>query len=273
MATACEGRRGPVGRTPEGAAPWRLRVLGSGTILATASRQPPGYALEDPCSGRVALLDPGPGTWARLPAAGLDPRRIDRVLVSHLHVDHHADLLALLFARANPEWRAAGLPALSVLGPPGLSRVLAAWVGLYGDAVDDPGLLAGRLGPGPHDLGGLRVRSIPALHGAEALSLELVPPGRGRLVYTGDTGPNPALAEFAARADMLLCECSFPDAAPRPGHLTPALAGRLAREAGVGRLVLTHFYPGTAGPDILAGVRREWDGRVDLAGDLECFEL
>lgn len=77
----------------------------------------------------------------------------------------------------------------------------------------------------------------------------------------------------AEGADLLVCEATFADAeaelAGPYGHLTARQAGRVAREAGARRLVLTHFssrYPDVA--PLLAQAREEHDDVV-AAADLE----
>ena len=77
----------------------------------------------------------------------------------------------------------------------------------------------------------------------------------------------------AEGADLLLCEATFADSeqalAGAYGHLTARQAGRLAREAGARRLVLTHYssrYPSTDG--LLEQAREEHDDVV-AAADLE----
>jgi ribonuclease Z len=60
-----------------------------------------------------------------------------------------------------------------------------------------------------------------------------------------DTRLCDAVFELAEGADLLVCESTFlsqdADLARAYGHLTAAEAGRVAAEAGVRRLVLTHF--------------------------------
>lgn len=78
--------------------------------------------------------------------------------------------------------------------------------------------------------------------------LVLGPPRRGRkVVYTGDTTPSEDLVAFARGADVLIhdatAETSLEEKANRYGHSTGRQAALVAKDAGVGRLVLTHFSP------------------------------
>jgi len=88
------------------------------------------------------------------------------------------------------------------------------------------------------------------------------------LVYSGDTDDCPELVDLARGADLLICESAFPDDQKMPGHLTPSLAGAIATKAGVGKLVLTRFYPKCDGVDIKAQCRLTYDGPLILAKDL-----
>jgi len=90
----------------------------------------------------------------------------------------------------------------------------------------------------------------PVVVGGKTFGPELVlgPPRRGRkIVYTGDTMPTSALVEFARGADVLIhdatAETSLEEKANRYGHSTARQAALVAKDAGVGTLVLTHVSP------------------------------
>ncbi len=104
------------------------------------------------------------------------------------------------------------------------------------------------------------------------------PPRPGRsLVYTGDTAPFEGLVEFARGASVLVHEATFLEdlagRAAEDGHSTALQAARVAAEAGVGLLVLTHISPRY--PD-MERVLEEAQGafpRVVVARDLQVLEV
>jgi len=98
-------------------------------------------------------------------------------------------------------------------------------------------------------------------------------PRRGRtVVVTGDTRPCAGTVEAARGADLLIHDATFGDAevdrAAETLHATAREAARVAREAEVGRLVLTHLstrYDRDTGT-LLEQARAEFD-RVEVASD------
>jgi ribonuclease Z len=112
-------------------------------------------------------------------------------------------------------------------------------------------------------------------HDGRTVSLEEVSEHRRGQVFAFvmDTRWCPGALELADGADLLVCESTFLDAdadmAEVYGHLTARQAGRLAREAGARRLVLTHFSRRYDNDQLFADeAQDEFDGDVVLAEDL-----
>ncbi|MBZ4422922.1 ribonuclease Z [Myxococcus sp. RHSTA-1-4] len=103
-------------------------------------------------------------------------------------------------------------------------------------------------------------------------------PGR-RLVISGDTRPCASVVRAAKDADLLVHESTFSDdeqeRALETRHSTAREAGRVAREAGARRLVLTHLSSrhDTDPARLLAQAREEFKGPVEVAFDGFTVEL
>jgi ribonuclease Z len=103
-------------------------------------------------------------------------------------------------------------------------------------------------------------------------------PGR-RLVISGDTRPCASLISAAKDADLLVHESTFSDdeqeRALETRHSTAREAARVAREAGVRRLILTHLSSrhDTDPSKLLGQAREEFSGPVEVAHDGLTVEL
>ena len=244
----------------------RLTTIGTGTIALTVERARAGHLLE---SGDVRLLlDCGSGVVQRL--AAYDWWNITHVALTHFHADHIGDLPTLIFA-----WRHARLPGrsdpLEIIGPPGTVALIAGMAAAFGSWVTMPGFpLSIREIPAGESValgdGGMRLEARKVPHTDESVAYSVVR-DRRRIVYTGDTGFDEGLGTWAAGADVLLCECSLPDAMAIPTHLTPRECGAIAAISAPGKLVLTHFYPPVERVDIRAEVGERFAGQVVLATD------
>jgi len=105
-------------------------------------------------------------------------------------------------------------------------------------------------------------------------------PRRGRkVVVSGDTRPCSGTVEAARGADLLVHDSTFGDPeqarAEETRHSTAREAARVAREAGVARLVLTHLstrYDREYGP-LVEQAREEYPGALDVASDGMVIEV
>jgi ribonuclease BN (tRNA processing enzyme) len=251
----------------------RLTTLGTGTVALSPSRVCSGAWVE---AGSVRLLlDCGSGVSHRLAEHGLAWREITHVALTHFHLDHVADFPTLVFA-----WKYGDLPGRSaplvLVGPVGTATLVARMADAFGEWLRDPGFAieVAEIAPGGSlQLGdGVTLAATKVPHTAESVAYSITR-GRARIVYTGDTGYDPMLAEWARGADVLLCECSLPAAMAIPEHLTPEQCGALAGAALPKHLVLTHFYPPVERVDIRAAVAALYAGPLSLAEDGATFEI
>ena len=245
----------------------RLTTIGTGTAAPAPARVCSAQLVE---AGEVRLLlDCGSGAVHRMAQLGLDWMGITHLALTHFHADHTTDIATLFFA-----WRYGAIPwrqvPIIVFGPPGtvdaIARIDAAFGGSFGTL--GYGIEVRELTEGePVTLdGGARLISRKVPHTAESVAYS-IQAGRSRIVYTGDTGRDPALGEWAAGCDVLLTECSLPDSMKMATHLTPGDCGELAAQASPRALVLTHFYPPVEAVDIRAIVAEHYAGPVVLASD------
>jgi ribonuclease BN (tRNA processing enzyme) len=251
----------------------RLTTLGTGTVALSPERVCAGYLVQ---AGAVTLLmDCGSGVTHRLAELALPWREITHVAFTHFHLDHVGDFATLVFA-----WKYGDLPGRSaplvVIGPEGTTALLGRLADAFGDWLRDPGfpIEIVEIAPGAtRDLGdGVTLAATKVPHTVESVAYSIVRGGR-RVVYTGDTGYDPMLGEWARGADVLLCECSLPASMAIPEHLTPEQCGALAAAALPQHLVLTHFYPPVERIDVRAAVAAHYAGPITLASDGATFDI
>ncbi len=245
----------------------KITVVGSGTVVPRISRRQSCVVVRT--EEETIFFDLGSGAVRGMLHAGVDPFAVDRVFFTHFHPDHTVDIVPLLFAikygteekRERPLTLYAPKPFEDFFG--GITDVWGEW--MLGDYPTEVRELPHTC-PSPLNLPGLRVSWAPAEHRPESIAYRLEG-ANGAFVYTGDTEYAETVVELARGAHTLLIECSFPDDMPVPGHLTPSVVARIAHEAGVGRVVLTHVYPRADALDLVPEVGRSYKGEVLLAND------
>jgi ribonuclease BN (tRNA processing enzyme) len=227
----------------------QIRVLGCSGSIAAGSRTTSFLLDHD------VLIDAGTGVGDLT----LDEMaRIDHILVSHSHLDH---VLAIgLLADSVTRLRsAAGRPPIGVHALPATIAALQQHVFngvIWPDFTRLPSHERPVLAFAPFEVGRMlefgdrRVEVLSARHTVPAVGFAVHGPA-GAWVYTGDTGPNPALwarlAELPVRA--LVIETAFRDEehalAAVSGHLCPSrLQAELAQLRQPADVYITHIKPG-----------------------------
>lgn len=241
-------------------------VIGSGTGVPSLRRGSPAVAIL--AGGVFLLLDMGPGTLRAMLNFGLNFNDIDVICLSHHHPDHITDLVAFLFASRYHLGYTRRRP-VRLVAAQGFQEWLRRLQNVWGEWVEPPENLMHlrEMATDQVDLvalAELTIRSAPVSHLATSLAFRVEYDGRS-VVYSGDTDWSDNLIQLAKGTDLLILEAANPWKVP--GHLTPEEAGRLAAQAGVSRLVLTHFYPPCDEVDMAAACRREFGGEITLATD------
>jgi ribonuclease BN (tRNA processing enzyme) len=120
--------------------------------------------------------------------------------------------------------------------------------------------------------GGGVLTHIPLRHPGGSVGYKLAWPGH-TLAYITDTVADPSYLEFIRGVDVLIHECFFPDEKAEycelTGHSHTSAVATLARDAGVGRLLLVHIDPQRPDDDPIGlETARRIFPQTDLAEDL-----
>ncbi|GAA0195584.1 MBL fold metallo-hydrolase [Halobaculum roseum] len=284
----------------------RVTFLGTGSAMPVADRVQTGLLVESaPGDRRPLLVDCGAGIVHRLSQTDPGYEAVSTVLLTHHHLDHVSDLLALLKAR----WL-AGEERLHVVGPPGTKALLddLLSVGAYEYLDGRADLSVREVHPGAEfSLAGLEIEAFETRHSKQCLAYRFADRGGeadtaddggddeatdddtdpdaaegraddaagGDFVFSGDSEAFAGLANFAEGARVLAHDCSFPDEVDVDNHPTPTQLGEALAGRDIDRVYLTHLYPHTEGrhEEMLESIGRHFDGDVRVARDGLRFEL
>jgi ribonuclease BN (tRNA processing enzyme) len=124
-----------------------------------------------------------------------------------------------------------------------------------------------------------KVTSVGVKHGPVPALAFLVEADGRRVAFSGDqNGDNPQFAALIEGADVLIMDHAVPEQTDEvSGHLhaRPSEIGKLAAEAGVGKLVLSHNMARSLShlDENLALIREHYKGPITVAEDLMCLDL
>jgi ribonuclease BN (tRNA processing enzyme) len=276
----------------------RLVLLGTGggpRVTAKGRAKPATLIV---ANGVPYVIDCGDGVALQLARAGVALDTLRYVFITHHHSDHNLDYGNLIY----DAWAAGLRKPLDAYGPPPLVAMTDAWFQLNRFDIEtriaDEGRVDLRKLVTPHEFArdgqvmrnedvkvtAARVRH-PPIEQAYAYRFDCADRS---IVISGDTAYSPELVALAKGADVLVCEAmhlggleallkKVPNAATLRQHLLASHvvtedAGKMAAEAGVKTLVLSHLVPGDD-PSITEamwteGARKHFGGAIVVGRDL-----
>jgi ribonuclease BN (tRNA processing enzyme) len=277
----------------------RLQVLGSGGPELDDGRASTSYLIWMDGKARV-LVDAGGGSSANFEKSGANVNDLQAVLFSHFHVDHSGDFPAYIKASFFTP-RVANLPVFgpdgndrmpsttaflnTLLGPQGTYRYLSSYI-----EADKPGEF--KLIPYNVVLDATRakefrvnedlsVSAIPVHHGPIAAVAWRVDMGHCSISFSGDMSNQTGnLSKLAMGSELLVAHNAIPENAQgvaRNLHMPPSEIGKVAAEAKVAQLLISHRMKRTSGAQQEISTRTEigksYGGPVLFANDLDIIDI
>ncbi len=249
-------------------------------------------------NGVAYVIDCGDGVARQLAFAGVPLPSLRHIFITHQHSDHTADYGNLILLA----WTAGLNSRVETWGPPPLARMTELFFDMNASDIEIRVANERRPALAPlvhvHELreGGavmaddnVKVTATLVHHPPVVPAFAYRFDARDRsIVISGDTAPSPNLVKLAAGADVLVHSVMYPPAIDRLvarvpnaaalrtsilAHQTSAEdAGRVAQQAGVKTLVLSHFVP-PDDPEVtdtmwLDAARRQFRGTIIVGRDL-----
>jgi ribonuclease BN (tRNA processing enzyme) len=221
----------------------RLTIVGSGDAFGSGGRFNTCFLVES--TKATVLIDCGATALVGLKARGIDPSRIDGVILSHLHGDHFGGVPFLLM---EAQYLSRRQRPFLIAGPPGTrARLDAALEVLFPRSTGLKWRFPWEvieIEPGrPSQVLGHSIETAEVLHlsGAPSTALRLCD-GQSRLAYSGDTEWTDALLPIANGADLFIVEC-YSHADRITGHMTWTVLKPRLPDLGARRIIVTHMSP------------------------------
>ncbi len=275
-------------------------IIGSGSPQYDPDRAGPGVLIK--LGDTSVLIDTGNGAQARLEQEGVQIRDLDGLFFTHQHLDHNEEFIPL-FIRA-----LLGGNRFLVAGPAPMARMVKTTLDLYRkdieyrlqrsgrkfEEVKDNATVRELIGGDTFALGGIQVTTAKVNHTIETTAFRFDAGGRS-IVISGDLTYSASLSALARDADILIMDSGGTikqagssqrrsaqtgetgrggrqgaggAGANQRAHVTLEETARIAGEAKVKTLVLTHFTPGAIDEAAtIAELRKGYAGPILFAAD------
>lgn len=272
----------------------KIIMLGTGSPRPDAERSGPSQVIT--VDDYPILIDCGDGTSTQLMKAGIQPRDINYLWLTHLHSDHLFGYAQFLIAG----W-STGREKLTVIGPKGTKKFHQQVLEIFKDDIDYR-LSVGRRKEGILDVNIIEIEEAGTIQSDfpyRVITEEMVHNvttyafrfeiGDKSIVISGDTAPTQALVTLSENADVLIHDCCMVDDYGKQQttdpkmkviwnnllkeHCTPEQAATTAKKADVKKLVLTHFLPNANVESAYVEATECYSGEVIIGEDLKIIKV
>jgi phosphoribosyl 1,2-cyclic phosphodiesterase len=217
----------------------KLTFLGSGGgrfATITQKRMTGGFRIDN-IDGKNLHIDPGPGALVRTYQFGLNPLRLNGVLVSHSHTDHYSDAEVLIEAMTRGMTRKKGF----LIGSKSVIEGYQRWgpcISQYHQSIPQVNSLkAGE----SVKMGKLMITATKTKHGDPMTVGFKLKVDDFTISYTSDTGYMPELANEHKDADVLIASVIRPADDRLHGHLCTDDFAQLVEEINPKLGIMTHL--------------------------------
>ncbi len=278
----------------------KVTLLGTGVPTPNPERM--GSCVVVQINGSPIVFDCGRGVVTQLVRAGIDSAEVEHVFLTHHHFDHTIGLPDLLLG----SWIVGRDTPVRVFGPAGTTAFVESILEAFKiDIESRKATRQGRAGSvskldvvATDFVDGLifetadwKVRAVRVEHIPGAVGFRIDTSDRS-VVFSGDTKPSKALVELAHGADLLIHEVFYspefeatgapygrkkqfvnPDWINRVRHTKPHEVGKVANEAGVKKIVLTHLWSNQDQDELKEIVAKDFSGEIFIGHDLLSIEV
>ena len=243
-----------------------LTILGSGTNMHPR-RAAAGYLLE---TDRPIVLDMGPRTLPNLLKTGLDRHTIQHLIFTHYHADHFSDFFTFFFDGICHSLYGGVRGPLHIYGPPGTTHLFGTLLATIPSFSSAPFPVKFReVHRRPFRIGPTQITPLPMAHTESQICLGYRVTFQGKTAaFSGDAMPSSNLVKLCRGADLAVLDCSFSSRSPGACHMHAEQCGKVAHEAGISTLVLSHFYLVADRSNVVRQAAKHFPGRILKAKDL-----
>ena len=275
-----------------------VQILGAGGPEIDDDAGGPSYLIWHDNKAR-AMIDTGPGASVAFDQAGANFEDLEVIAFTHLHADHSVDFPAFIKGSYfldrkeplivlgpdsnNPQYPDTETFVERLIGPEGAFAYLQDFLtykssgGYRVRARNVPSTGKKRWARFASD--NLRMAAIPVNHAEVPALAWRVEVGGMSVVVSGDfNNQKNVMPEFAKNADALIVTHAIPENArgnQRELHALPSQIGRIAKQADVRLLILSHRMNRTKGREsqTRATIEENYGGYILFANDGECWGL